>query len=135
MNTGRRNFLSLANGLLDKTPETKNGFERLLTAKSGNFLFKFCNFLKYQFFFLFDLFTNKARQLKVAESNQAKASLSKPLLAADEANCRRSVESNSPDVSRLCLIFRCHTCSIDDFMCVASFLTGFLTELEVQLRD
>ena len=35
---------------------------------------------------LFDLFTNKARKLQVAQSNQAKASLIKPWLAADEAN-------------------------------------------------
>ena len=32
------------------------------------------------------LFTNKARKLKVAESNQAEASPTKPWLAADEAN-------------------------------------------------
>ena len=31
-------------------------------------------------------FTNKARKLKVAESNQAKASLTKQWLATDEAN-------------------------------------------------
>ena len=37
--------------------------------------------------FLFDLFTNKARKLKVAELNQAKASLNNPWLATDEANC------------------------------------------------
>ena len=49
------------------------------TAKSGSFAFNFCN----QFFYLF---TNKARKLKGAESNQAKASLTKPWLAADEAN-------------------------------------------------
>ena len=36
--------------------------------------------------FLFDSFTNKARKLRVAESNQDKASLSKPWLATDEAN-------------------------------------------------
>ena len=42
----------------------------------------FCKFLKYQF--LFDLFNNKGRKLKVAESEQAKASLTKPWLATDE---------------------------------------------------
>ena len=36
--------------------------------------------------FLFDLFTNKARKLKVAESNQAKAGFTKPWLVTDEAN-------------------------------------------------
>ena len=43
----------------------------------------FRKFLKYQFFYLF---TNKARKLKFAESNEAKASLTKPWLASDEAN-------------------------------------------------
>ena len=36
--------------------------------------------------FLLDLFTNKAWKLKVAESSHAKASLTKPCLATDEAN-------------------------------------------------
>ena len=36
--------------------------------------------------FLFDLFTNKARKLKFSESIQAKARLTKPWLATDEAN-------------------------------------------------
>ena len=45
----------------------------------------FCKFLEYQF--LFDLFTNKARKLKDAESNRARASLTEPWLATDEANC------------------------------------------------
>ena len=56
--------------------------------KSGNFYFKFCNIL--QIFkisvFLSDLFTNKARKLKDAESNLAIVSLTKPWLATDEAN-------------------------------------------------
>ena len=43
----------------------------------------FCTFSKNQF--LFGLLTNKAIKLKVAESNQAKASLTKPCLATDEA--------------------------------------------------
>ena len=51
--------------------------------------------------FLFGLFTNKARK-QVAESNQSKAGLTKPWLATDEAD-RSSFESDSPDVSRLCL--------------------------------
>ena len=36
--------------------------------------------------FLFDLI-NKASKRKVAESNQAKASLTKPWLATDKTNC------------------------------------------------
>ena len=36
--------------------------------------------------FLFDLFTNKAINLKVADSNQVKASFTKPWLATDEVN-------------------------------------------------
>ena len=48
------------------------------TAKPGSFCFKFCNILQILKIFLFDLFTNKSRKLKVAESNQAKASLTKP---------------------------------------------------------
>ena len=50
------------------------------------------------------LFTNNARKLKVAESDQATTSLTKPWLATDEAS--RSFESNSPDVSRLCFLKR-----------------------------
>ena len=34
----------------------------------------------------FVLFTNKARKLKVEESDQAKVSITKPWLATDEAN-------------------------------------------------
>ena len=41
--------------------------------------------------FLFDLFTNKARKLKVAESNQAKGSLTKQWLATDETDCSPGV--------------------------------------------
>ena len=79
--TGKRNFLSLTDGLPDITPETKivDGFERFFTTKSEIF-FKFCNI------FLIDLFTNMVRKLKVAESNQAKASLAKLWLATDKAN-------------------------------------------------
>ena len=44
----------------------------------------FCIFLNISF--LFDLFTSRARKLKVAVSNRAKASLTKPRLATDEAN-------------------------------------------------
>ena len=36
--------------------------------------------------FLFDLFTNKARKLKVEESSQFSAGFNKPWLATDEAN-------------------------------------------------
>ena len=50
--------------------------------------FKVCNI--FQIFklsvFLLDLFINKARKLKVAESNQAKASLTEKWLATDKAN-------------------------------------------------
>ena len=46
--------------------------------------------------FSFSLFTNKARKLKFAESNQAKAGLTKLWLATDAC---RSFASNSPDVS------------------------------------
>ena len=66
--TGQGNFLGLADGLLDNTSETKNGFKHF-TAKSGNLSDKFCNtlqFFKLSDFFLFDLFTIKARKLKVA---------------------------------------------------------------------
>ena len=52
--TGRRNFLSLADGLLDKTLKTKNGFEHFFAAKSGNFCFKFYNIL--QIFKISDLY-------------------------------------------------------------------------------
>ena len=49
--------------------------------------FKFCNIANFQIISsLFDLFTNQARKLKFAESNQAKARLTKPWLATDKAN-------------------------------------------------
>ena len=56
------------------------------TEKSENFSFKYAIFFKISVFFLFDLFTNKARKLKVAKSNHAKASLTKLWLTTDEAN-------------------------------------------------
>ena len=68
---------------------TKNVLNNFFTAKSGIFSIEVCNVLqifKISFFFLFDLFTNKARKLNVAQSNQAKANLTKPWLATDEAN-------------------------------------------------
>ena len=63
--TGQRSFSSLADGLLDLTPETKKLDLKVFTAKSGSFSFKFAisKFLKYQFFYLF---TNKARERNVA---------------------------------------------------------------------
>ena len=55
----------------------------------GKLFKKFCNIL--QIFkiavFLFDLFTNKARNPEVEESNQSKAILTKLWLATDGANC------------------------------------------------
>ena len=78
--TGQRSFSSLADRLLNLTPETKNSFEHFHCEIWKPF------FQILQISFLFDLFTNKAIKLKVAESNQAKASLSKPWLATDEAN-------------------------------------------------
>ena len=39
--------------------------KKFFTAKCGNFYFEFCTL----FFFLYDLITNKARKLEVAESN------------------------------------------------------------------
>ena len=81
--TGQRSFSTVADGLLEITPETNNSFE--------HFHCEICklSFLILQIFktsFLFDLVTNKARKLKVKESNQAKANLTKPWLATDEAN-------------------------------------------------
>ena len=73
-------FSSLVEGLLDITPERKKIVSHFFTPKAGSFSFIFCNiaiFFKISVF-LFDLFTNKARKLKVAVSNQAKASLTKP---------------------------------------------------------
>ena len=51
--------------------------------------FRVCNILqifKISEFFLSDLLTNKARKLKVLESNQAKVILTKPWLATDKGN-------------------------------------------------
>ena len=77
---------NLADGLLDITPEAKNIFEIFHYEIWELFKFAiFCNFLNISF--LFDLSANKARKPKVAESNQAKASLVKPWLATDEAYC------------------------------------------------
>ena len=61
--SGQQSFLSLADGLYDRNRETI--FLKIFTAKCGNFHFEFCAFS----FFLHDLITNKARKLKVAESN------------------------------------------------------------------
>ena len=62
---------------------------KIFTAKSGNFSFKFCIILQISEIsvFIIDLFTNKARKLNVAESNQAKASFMKLWLATDKVNC------------------------------------------------
>ena len=78
-------IFGLADGLLDSTPGHKI-VRKIFTEKSGSFLVlqNFANFLKYQF--LFGLYTYKARKLIVVESNQAKARLTKPWLATDEAN-------------------------------------------------
>ena len=69
--------------LPDIESETKTVLN-IFAAKSGSFLKKI---LKLQIFKIsVDLFTNKARKLKIAESNQAKASLTEPWLATDEDN-------------------------------------------------
>ena len=66
INTRQRSFLSLADELHDKNQETKKcSLNILFTAKCGKFSFEFCTFI----FFLHDLVTNKARKLKVVESN------------------------------------------------------------------
>ena len=84
--TDQQNFSSLADGLLDITPETKK-IRTFSLQNLESFLLKFAIFGKFlKIRFLFDLFTNKARKLKVAESNQANASLTKPWLATFEAN-------------------------------------------------
>ena len=66
--------------------EFNDPYLNFFTAKSESLSFKFCNILQIYKIPVFDLFTKKARKLKVAESNQAKASLTKPWLATDEAN-------------------------------------------------
>ena len=79
-------FSSLADGLLEITQETQNSVEHFHCEIWKLFL----NFARFsqisKISFLLDLFTNKARNLKVAESNQAKDGLTKPLPATDEAN-------------------------------------------------
>ena len=59
----------------------------IFTANSGSFSFKFYNIMQiFKECFLFDLFTNKARKLKVEESSQFSAGFNKPWLATDKAN-------------------------------------------------
>ena len=79
---GQRSFSILADQLLDIIAERKTVLN-FSTAKSGSFSFKILQIFKISV--LFDLFTNKARKLKAAESNQASASLNKPWLATDKA--------------------------------------------------
>ena len=62
--TGQPNFLNLGDGLTDRISETKI-FLDFFTAKLETFAFNFALFS----FFLYDLFTNKARKLDVPESN------------------------------------------------------------------
>ena len=64
--TGQRSFLSLADGLHQKYPETKIVFEHFIYCKFWKI---FSWILHFQFFFLYDLFTNKSRKLKVVDSN------------------------------------------------------------------
>ena len=72
--TAQRSFSGLADGLLDINPERKNSFECSLRNLIDFVLnFAILQILKNRFFIWF--FTNIARKLKVAESNQAKASL------------------------------------------------------------
>ena len=68
---GQRNFLSSADELLERAIETKMVLNVFFTAKSGNFSLNFAIFCKFSKIsvFLFDLFTNMARKLKVAESS------------------------------------------------------------------
>ena len=68
--TGQRSFSSLADGLLDITPETK--------LVSGGFFSE-------SILFLFDMISLLTR-LEVAEPNQGKANLTKTWLATDEVN-------------------------------------------------
>ena len=84
--TGQRSFSSVADGLVDITPETKVVLDKFLlrNLEASLLIFAiFCKFLSIRF--LFDLFTNKASKLKVEESNQAKANLAEPWLATNEA--------------------------------------------------
>ena len=75
----QRSFSSLADGLFDLTTGTKSSFEHFHCEIWKLFFKKKLQNIS----FLFDSFTNKARKLKVAESNQAKGSLTKPWLASD----------------------------------------------------
>ena len=71
--TGQRNFSSLGDGLLDRTFETKNGFEFFFTAKLKTFfIFAF-------FSFLYVLFTDKATKLEAVEPNPIMENISLPL--------------------------------------------------------
>ena len=84
---GQRSFSSLPYVLPEVTPETKivlNFFTE--NSFPSNFSI-FDNFLNISY--LFDLFDNKVRKLKIAKSNQIKASLTKLWLATDEANHSR----------------------------------------------
>ena len=86
--TGQWSFSRFADEFFDITPEAKKKFDFLLQNLEAIILNFACNckFSKYQFFIWLITFTNKARKLKVAEWNQAKASLSKPWRSTDEAN-------------------------------------------------
>ena len=65
INTGQRSFLSLADGLHDKYPESKTVFEHFLYCKMCKlFLLHFA----LSVFFLYDLVANKSRKLEVVES-------------------------------------------------------------------
>ena len=64
--TGQRSFSSLADGLLDITQERKNTFEQFHCKIWKLFILNFAIFANFlNISFLFDLFTNKARKLKV----------------------------------------------------------------------
>ena len=63
--TGQRNFLRIADRLHENSGE-KNVFDHFSTAKSENF--PTVNFCTAQFF-LYNLITNKAGEIEVAESN------------------------------------------------------------------
>ena len=81
--TGQRSFSSLADHLFDITPDTENSFEPFSLRNLEASLLNSISFQNISF--LFELFTSKARKLKVAESNQAKAGLDKLWLAAVKA--------------------------------------------------
>ena len=71
---------------LTELQRQKNDFKYFLCEIWKPFLYLqfFVSFLNISF--LFDLFTNQARKLKVRESNQAKARLTKPWLANEQDN-------------------------------------------------